>query len=302
MIARAPGKIVVSGAYAVLEGAPALVASVDRYVVADASRTSTLVTEEVRAAIEAGVLDHAPAFDASALRAPMPDGTTRKLGLGSSAAILVASIGAALAGTIEDEETLRRVVFPLALAAHRKAQPRGSGIDVASSVYGGIVSCRLESGGALDVASFTLPEAVVLEIFACPTAASTGALVEKVQDFRSADPTAYRRLLEVTSDGARAALEARDAMSFVRAIALQIETLAELGRLAGAPIVVDDVAELRAFASAEGASFGPSGAGGGDIALWVGLAPSSDAFRARAATRSLEPLGAHIGVRGLSVG
>ena len=35
VIARAPGKVVLSGAYAVLEGAPALVAAVDRYVVAD---------------------------------------------------------------------------------------------------------------------------------------------------------------------------------------------------------------------------------------------------------------------------
>ena len=34
MIARAPGKLVLSGAYAVLEGAPALVCAVDRYVVA----------------------------------------------------------------------------------------------------------------------------------------------------------------------------------------------------------------------------------------------------------------------------
>ena len=302
MIARAPGKIVVSGAYAVLEGAPALVAAVDRYVVADASRTSALVTDEVRAAIEAGVLDHAPAFDASALRAPMPDGTTRKLGLGSSAAILVASIGAALAGTNEDVVALRNKVFPLALAAHRKAQPRGSGIDVASSVFGGVVACRLAVGGDLDVMPFVLPEGVILEVFACPTAASTGALVEKVQDLRAKDPATYRTLLEEVADGAQAALEAQDAAGFVAAIAAQIDALAELGRSAGAPIVVADVSDLRAFAEAEGASFGPSGAGGGDIALWIGPAPSSAAFRARAAARSLEPLDTRVGPPGLSVG
>ncbi len=38
MIARAPGKIVISGAYAVREGAPAIVAAVDRYAVADGAR------------------------------------------------------------------------------------------------------------------------------------------------------------------------------------------------------------------------------------------------------------------------
>ncbi|TKD03278.1 mevalonate kinase [Polyangium fumosum] len=302
MITRAPGKIVVSGAYAVLEGAPALVAAVDRYVMADASRTSEFVTEEVRAAIDAGILHHAPAFDASALRAPMPDGTTRKLGLGSSAAITVASIGAVLAATIEDEAALQRAVFPLALAAHRKAQPRGSGIDVASSVFGGIVACRLAPEGALDVVPFTLPEGVVLEVFACPTAASTGALVEKVQGLRATDPATYRHLLDEITDGAQAALEAQDAAGFVQAITAQLDALAELGRAAGAPIVVDDVADLRPFARAEGASFGPSGAGGGDIALWIGRTPSSAAFRARAAARKLEPLDTRIGPPGLSVG
>src|SRR5262245_30830565 len=73
MLAQAPGKIVLSGAYAVLEGAPALVAAVDRYVIADATRDADLVTPEVRAAIGSG---RAPWFDASALRA-----RERKLGL-----------------------------------------------------------------------------------------------------------------------------------------------------------------------------------------------------------------------------
>jgi phosphomevalonate kinase len=35
MKARAPGKIVISGAYAVLEGAPSVVTAADRYVTAD---------------------------------------------------------------------------------------------------------------------------------------------------------------------------------------------------------------------------------------------------------------------------
>ena len=61
MRARAPGKLVLSGAYAVLEGAPALVAAVDRYVVADTARAAELVTPEVRAAIGDAA---APWFDA----------------------------------------------------------------------------------------------------------------------------------------------------------------------------------------------------------------------------------------------
>ena len=84
MIARAPGKVVLSGAYAVLEGAPAIVAAVDRYVVADASREATRVTPEVEHALARRGAAAAPWFDASALR---DETLGKKLGLGSSAAI-----------------------------------------------------------------------------------------------------------------------------------------------------------------------------------------------------------------------
>ena len=83
--ARAPGKVVFSGAYAVLGGAPAIVLAVERDVVADTERPHEFLTDEVAAALEPN--ERAPWFDASALR---EDG--RKLGLGSSAAILVASL------------------------------------------------------------------------------------------------------------------------------------------------------------------------------------------------------------------
>jgi hypothetical protein len=78
MRACAPGKLVLSGAYSVLEGAPAIVSAVDRYACCNSARPASLVTDEVRAALPSG---NAPEFDAAALRA---DG--RKLGLGSSRA------------------------------------------------------------------------------------------------------------------------------------------------------------------------------------------------------------------------
>jgi phosphomevalonate kinase len=302
VIAWAPGKIVISGAYSVLEGAPALVGAVDRYVVADASRRSAIVSEEVLAAYRSGAIDIVPWFDAAGLRTRLPDGTTRKIGLGSSAAILVASIAAVFSNRIADEDELRRTVMPAALAAHHAAQPLGSGIDVAASVHGGIVHCLRHEDGSLDVKATQLPEGLVLEVFTCPVAASTGQMLEKIEAFKRAEPMTYQTHMESAIAGAHDAASTRDAATLLKAIAMQIEALSQLGRAANAPIVIRPVSELHTMATAEGAIFGPSGAGGGDIALWIGTSRPSEAFLARAAFHRLEPLGVIVGARGVYVG
>jgi phosphomevalonate kinase len=299
--ARAPGKIVLSGAYAVLEGAPSIVAAVDRYVVADASRDATLVTDEVRAAIDAGVIDRAPWFDASALRTPLPDGTSRKLGVGSSAAILVASI-AAIAGERllrEAPGSLAAAVFPAAYAAHRSAQPGGSGIDVAASAFGGVITASIRDG-KLEVAPHPLPAGTVVEVFASPVSASTGDLIRKVRAFAAADPVRYRRLLDAAARGSAAAIAATTPAELVAAIATQLDALAELGDASGAGIVTPEAAAIRPVAAVEGAIFGPSGAGGGDIAVYLGGAPSSPRVRDLARAHGYDLLDLNVGAAGVS--
>ena len=301
MIARAPGKIVLSGAYAVLEGAPSIVAAVDRYVVADASRPAGLVTDEVRAAIDAGVIDRAPWFDASALRTPLPDGTSRKLGVGSSAAILVASIAACIGDRLlrEAPGSLAAAVFPAAYAAHRSAQPGGSGIDVAASAFGGVITASIREG-ELDVASHRLPAGTVVEVFASPVSASTGDLIRKVRAFAAADPARYRRLLDAAARGSNAAIRATTPDALVAAIAAQLDALAELGDASGAGIVTPEAAAIRPEAAAEGAIFGPSGAGGGDIAVYVGSARSSPRVRELARAHGYERLDLSVGAPGVA--
>ena len=50
MKVRVPGKLVLSGAYVILDGAPAVVTAVDRYAVADDSRPAPSLSNELRAA------------------------------------------------------------------------------------------------------------------------------------------------------------------------------------------------------------------------------------------------------------
>lgn len=292
MRARAPGKLVLSGAYAVLEGAPALVAAVDRYVEADASRPAAFEAAEVLEAVRRQVMAAAPWFDASALRA---DG--RKLGLGSSAAILTASLAAAAFEGVEDDD-LAATVFPRALEIHRAAQGGGSGVDVAAACFGGICCCRLE-GEALTVSPHVLPEGLVIEVFACGRSASTREMLAQVARFAAETPAAHRALMSRLGEAAARASAASDAESFIAALGEQREILDVLGRSAGCPIVTDEVRALDMLARGHGARFAPSGAGGGDVALHHGSAPSPPAFREAARRAGLAHVAMQIGARGL---
>jgi phosphomevalonate kinase len=265
MRARAPGKVVLSGAYAVLDGAPAIVAAVDRYAVADSSRPPNFVSDEVRAALGERA---APHIDASALRHG-----ERKLGLGSSAAILVASLAALELERDPDLEHLDlvgRVIEP-SLLAHASAQAGGSGIDVAASAYGGVILARRVATG-LEVSSFGLPPGLEITVFALGSSASTPGLIARVRALESADPARYERLMGAQSEAAERAahaLEIADGPGLLRALGDQGLALRELGRAAGAPIVTPEIEQLREYAAAVGAAALPAGAGGGDIALWV---------------------------------
>lgn len=295
MTARAPGKVVLSGAYAVLEGAPALVTAVDRYVVADANRPAAFITPEVEAAVGR---DRACYFDASALR-----DNDKKLGLGSSAAILVATMAAL--GEKEgldnrSDAALAARIFEHARAAHRKAQGGGSGIDVAASTYGGnLVTQR--AGDTLKIRPVALPP-VHIEVWAAGTPASTAALIATVRAFAQADPRRYELIIGALFDAATRAESAvldGNGEGMLDALGAQLSGLTELGTAAKAPIVTDDVAELARAAKREHAVILPAGAGGGDIVIFAGRrAPSPDLSRV-AADHSHYRLPLRLGARGV---
>jgi phosphomevalonate kinase len=300
--ARAPGKLVLSGAYAVLEGAPAVVSAVDRFVEADTSRPAERVTPEVQAAL-AG--EAAPYFDASALR----EGD-RKLGLGSSAAILVASLaamtlarrGETAGGAVPfSDRELESAVFLPALAAHARAQGGGSGIDVAAAARGGTL-IYTRGAGVPELRSVALPAGLQIETWWSGEAAVTASLVGLVRALAARDAVRYAALLgaqAAASHAAERALTAGDASGFISALRAQGSALRALGEAAGANIVTASAAALAAEAEQDGGAALPSGAGGGDVLIFVGLSPSSPRFRELAARHShgLVPLA--LGARGV---
>jgi phosphomevalonate kinase len=296
MIARAPGKIVISGAYAVLEGAYALVAAVDRYVVADAARPADYLTPEVHAALALrGLADGcAPFFDASALRSGGPE--DRKLGLGSSAAILVSSLAAI--DLAEGNGVYPERILDQARTAHRTAQSGGSGIDVAASTLGGILRCRLR-GDALETQTATLPAGTVIEIWTSSSDASTRHLLRLVREFARREPVSYRRTMDELTTAAHIAAHAQSPARFIEGCRIQRDYLDRLGRDCGASIVTPDVRAFDRIARERSAVVLPSGAGGGDICLWIGTSATDAACRKIALQAGLRLLDANLGAQGV---
>lgn len=296
--ARAPGKVVISGAYAVLAGAPAIVSAVSRYVSADTARAPEFVTDEVQAAL--APTERAPWFDASQLRA---DG--RKLGLGSSAAILVASLFALEQERepgLDAEQRLLRVL-ELAQAAHRKAQGGGSGVDVAASTRGGTLVYQLGPRGA-SYRAVQIPAGLSLEIWTCPTSASTRELLAAVAETAQRTPDAYASAMGaqvLAAHDAALAIQRQEPRAFVRALRAQTRALSRLGQAASVPIVTPELAELAPLAEREGGALLPAGAGGGDIALFVGRAASTSDLRAALENRAHRRLDADLSAPGVCV-
>lgn len=290
----APGKLVLTGAYAVLDGAPAIVLATNRGAFADTGRTSPTATPEVRAAL--GDVP-APHVDASSLFLG-----ARKLGLGASAAIVVASLGArdAERGVDLAEPRAKDALFARARAAHAAAQGGGSGVDVAASVYGGVLEYRIDA----PVVRTTLPAGLSWNVMACATSAKTAELRDMVAGLGTKDLAAYRssmgELSEIAIDASRAVGEGNRErlLDAIRRTAL---ALARLGDVASAPIVPPELRILSKLAVEEGAAFCVSGAGGGDVAIFAGSAPPSVAFLSRAKTLGLFPLDTSLDEKGVRV-
>ena len=297
-IARAPGKLVLSGSYSVLWGAPALVAAVDRFAVADSSRPPVHVAEEVTAAVRLGMLERPVFVDASALRTPEPGGGSRKLGLGSSAAILLATLVACRGAPKDDED--RQALFEAALRAHREAQGGGSGIDVAASTFGGVLRFR-RADDVPRVTPQALPVGVVISVFACDEPAVTASFVARVRHLATRAPLAFEPLMTRAKAGAHATADATDVAAFLGGLDQQRRALFELGQAAEVPIFTPEVAELAELAEHDGSVFLPSGAGGGDIAFFAGRRAPSAAFEREAVKRGLLPLPLDLGAPGAAV-
>lgn len=290
--AMAPGKLILSGEYAVLQDAPAIVMAVNRRAHVSVTRHDDSQSVFETPGLAEGAwhfdvdddgtirwLDETRVPGATLLEAvarqtdfrPMSpvrvNVDTRsfferaggqKLGLGSSAAATVA-LTAALSESRTDEE-----IWQKARRAHGEMQG-GSGVDIAASSFGGLL-CYRQSAEAVP-ASLNWPASLVCRVYFSGVSASTPAAVERI---RLAD--APWDALVAAADEAAAAWTSGECAAILGSVQAFTSRLRDFDEVTSAGIFNAGHAEMCKGGEEFGVVYKPSGAGGGDC----GVALSTD--------------------------
>lgn len=329
----APGKVVISGEYAVLYGAPAVAMAVNRRAAVtvrqDADMPDALVLQapgfddepRTLSIAEDGSVSWRDATQASryhlfehivrAFRPRFAPGTRlvldtreflhaadgRKLGLGSSAALAVA-FAAACADAGEPLEPAD--IAAKAASAHRRfQQDRGSGVDIAVASRGGMLAYRM---GSAPVVTLAWPGDLHMTLLWSGVSAQTPLRIGQLQ--ASLEDTSRHASLDALKQGAgqvAAAFADGNAAGALEALAAYTAELERFDADQGLDIFAAGHAALADAARGTGLVYKPCGAGGGDIGAVFGDDPgavAAFATRARASGfQVLDAAPAHDGVR-----
>jgi len=315
--ATAPGKAVLAGEYAVLDGATAVVAALDRRASAVLRplaggpcrvRAPGLSDDERSFAVTpAGIewqdglppwpmLEHCWRESRAAIDGPFEleldtrpfsdRRTGRKLGIGSSAALASALSCVLCAASGRDYG------IGIAMRAHSAFQGgRGSGVDVAASNAGGVIAF---AAGRFERLAW--PAGLEALFLWSGRPADTRSRLERVAD---ADNRASRQDLASAAGAAAAAWQSGDAGAVLDGVAAWVDALGRFSIDHDLGVFDAGHAALVDAAAGESLVYKPCGAGGGDIGVVLGTDRAAlDAFGAAAAAHgftatdlAIEPLG-----------
>ena len=242
ILASAPGKLVVSGEYAVLVGAPALVLAVDRRITCTLREVARLHERRPTVGISTATVTrrtpvtpsrrcwqtrrcHAaiprtcastccgscgpPASRSTYCLARLSIDIDSRAGYDAGNKLGLgtsAAVCATLTGALLERCGSALDVFPLALAAHRAAQGgRGSGVDVAAACHGGLI--RYETTApAPRIARLQFPAGVAFAAIWTGASADTRSHIADFETWRAGSiPSVLAQLIGAAARGRRLA-------------------------------------------------------------------------------------------------
>ena len=179
---------------------------------------------------------------------------------------------------------------------HRAFQGGGSGLDIATSYFGGIVRFQ-----ARQAESTALPPGIRLAFVFTGSSTRTLALVDVFDAWR-AQPAASSTLDAFLTAAENVADCTGNAQAFMARLGQYTDALTALDRHAQIGIFGPGHQHARALASQFGVLYKPCGAGGGDCGVAVATDRDAiDRFFAAAARSDLVPLPAEVASDGVTV-
>jgi mevalonate kinase len=281
----APGSLMLLGEHAVLHGRQALVGAINQRISVDLFQTSErqlrifsslgnyeapldeLVDHPSFRFVLQAVQQHAEQLE-SGIDLKITSDFSADIGFGSSAAVTVATHGAILyilmGGPPEPE-----LLFNESLKTVHAVQGRGSGADLAASVFGGIVGYTIDPN--FQPVDLSIPLTAVYSGYKTPTP----DVILRVEQLRAEEPAKYEQLFDEIDRSAREAISAlrnHDFPTFGNILNRNQEHLDQMG--VNTPELQQIVSALQAAPDIFGAKI--SGSGLGDCAIGLGFAELSE--------------------------
>jgi mevalonate kinase len=303
-VVLAPGKIVLVGEYAALADGSTVEAAFGCYARAqflpqNESTTSMTLVAEIIERIRVELAEIAPALPPGSVlltnedfRGPRPVAA----GLGGSAAMAVAAVGAVLESLGLALEARKPLVFRIADAARRRTQGyAGWGSDTAAATYGGLIRTGHRHDGQRQLLPMAPPAGLHMVVFSAGPSLPPAQVVQALERHARTDAVSFLEAVAKLREAAQRFLDevaSGQATAAIAAAGRYGELLQSLCAAAQAPIMNPAFTRAAALARELGGIAKPTGAGSGEIGVALFAMPEAGERFRKACT---EPLVAFAG-------